>query len=192
MYCVLGIFLTACAATQKTNDTANTSPSPSTTEQVFKTAQAGVGEAALSPLEDINFKRDKIPARLKAIKNPYEISPFMTCREIELEVLALDGLLGRDWDTPPPEKAKLKDRAADGASTAFLDAVSSGASGLIPYRGYVRTLSGANRHQKKVLRAYERGSHRRTFLKGVGLNRGCVYPASPQPLPDDDPKVVFR
>ncbi|MEO0551542.1 MAG: hypothetical protein AAFZ91_16625, partial [Pseudomonadota bacterium] len=79
-----------------------------------------------------------------------------------------------------------------GASTAFLDAVSSGASGFIPYRGIVRTVTGANSHATKVRKAYERGSHRRTFLKGIGLMKGCSYPAAPLPLPEEDPRVVFR
>ena len=86
----------------------------------------------------------------------------------------------------------MSDRAADGASTAFLDTVASTASGIIPYRGIVRTVTGANSHATKVRKAYERGSHRRTFLKAMGLIKGCDYPAAPLPLPKEDPKVVFR
>ena len=104
----------------------------------------------------------------------------------------LDSLLGRDWDIPPPDEKGLSDRAADGASTAFLDAVSSGASGLIPYRGFVRSLTGANRHAQKVRKAYERGSHRRTFLKAIGLSKGCAYPAAPLPAPEEEDRIVFR
>jgi hypothetical protein len=186
--------LSACATTSEAPKTheAN-SPAPSSTQRAIKQAQAGVGEAAMSPLQDVNLKRDKIPERLKAIKNPYDVNAAISCETIATEVVALDELLGRDWDVPPPDKAALKDRAADGASTAFLDTIASEASGLIPYRGLVRTVSGANRHAKKVLKAYERGSHRRSFLKGLGLVKGCAYPAAPQDLPEpDDPKVVFK
>lgn len=188
------ICLTACASGTSSQQTIDSeAPAPSTTQRAIKQAQSGVSEAAMSPFEDINLKRDRIPERLKKIKNPYEVNPDISCSEIGSEVMALNDLLGRDWDVPPPEKAALKERAADGASTAFLDTVASEASGLIPYRGVVRTVSGANRHAKKVRKAYERGSHRRTFLKGLGLVKGCAYPAAPQPLPEEDqPKVVFK
>lgn len=187
------LLITGCASTP--SDTENTSaeaPAPSTTQRAIKQARSGVGEAAMSPLEDVNLKRDKIPKRLQAIKNPYDIAASVTCAEIASEVRALDVILGRDWDIPPPDKAALKERAADGASTAFLDTVASEASGLIPYRGIVRTVSGANRHAKKVRKAYERGSHRRTFLKGLGHVKGCAYPAAPQKLLDDKPSVIFK
>ena len=146
----------------------------------------------MSPLEDVNLKRDKIPETFKTIKNPYKVDAELTCAQIATEVTRLDAELGRDWDVPPPDKKGLDERAADGASTAFLDTVASSASGLIPYRGIVRTVTGANSHATKVRKAYERGSHRRTFLKGMGLIKGCPYPASPLPIPEDEPKVVFR
>ena len=146
----------------------------------------------MAPLEDVNLKREKIPEEFETIKNPYDVDPEIACEDIAAEVNELNGVLGRDWDIPPPDKKGLSDRAADGASTAFLDAVASGATGFIPFRGVVRTVSGANSHATKVRKAYERGSHRRTFLKAMGLMKGCDYPAAPLPLPEEEPKVVFR
>jgi hypothetical protein len=189
---IIGALAAACATTDSTNPNETEDVSPSATQKALDKAQSGAGHAALSPLEDINLRRDKIPERLKQIKNPYDLKLDLTCEDIESEVVALDALLGRDWDVPPPDKAALKERAADGASTAFLDTLASQASGLIPYRGIVRTVSGANAHSKKVLKAYERGSHRRTFLKGIGYMKGCPYPSSPQELPDDAPDIVFK
>ncbi len=186
--------LTACTSSPQKQSTPQTegAASPSATERAIQQTQSGFNEAALSPLKDINLRREKIPDEFKQIKNPYRVDQNLTCAEITTEVNRLDALLGRDWDIPPPDKKAMKERAADGASTAFLDTVASEASGLIPYRGVVRTVTGANSHAKKVRKAYERGSHRRTFLKGIGLMKGCPYPAAPLPLPEEPSKVVFR
>ncbi|MDJ0920621.1 MAG: hypothetical protein QNI84_05800 [Henriciella sp.] len=166
--------------------------SPSSTERAITTVGDGAGKAVTAPLDDLNLRRDEIPDQLKAIKTPYSLDPEISCEQIAAEVEMLNSLLGRDWDIPPPEKDSIEDRAADGASTAFLDTLASGTSGLIPYRGVVRSLTGADRHQKKVLKAYERGSHRRTFLKGIGMTKGCEGNAAPAPPPPVDPKVVFK
>ncbi|MEC7291212.1 MAG: hypothetical protein VXW22_14070 [Pseudomonadota bacterium] len=187
-------FIAACASAPPPNYEIPVEdvPEETTTETALERTEQGIGDAALSPLEDVNLKRDKIPEKFNEIKNPYLVHPEVTCEVIAKEVLSLDELLGRDWDIPPPDKKGMSERAADGASTAFLDAVASGASGLIPYRGLVRTVTGANSHATKVRKAYERGSHRRTFLKGIGMAKGCEYPASPLPPQEEEPKILFR
>ena len=192
VYLSLALIITACATTPDQNKDPDAAQDPNATDRAIQQSQDGFSEAALSPLEDVNLKRAPIPEEFKQIHNPYAVDPETTCDKIAKEVTTLDALLGRDWDVPPPDEKGLTDQAADGASTAFLDAVASGASGFIPYRGIVRTLTGANSHATKVRKAYERGSHRRTFLKGMGLIKGCVYPAAPLPLPEEDPKVVFK
>ena len=50
---------------------------------------------------------------------------------------------------------------------------------FIPFRGLIREVSGANAQEKKVQAAVYAGSVRRAFLKGVGQQRGCRYPARP-------------
>lgn len=189
---VFAAMTTACATSAPSEPSETDANSQGATERAIQQSQDGFSEAALSPLEDVNLRRAKIPETFKTIKNPYKVDAEITCEMIAKEVTLLDAELGRDWDIPPPDKKGLSDRAADGASTAFLDTIASSASGLIPYRGIVRTVTGANSHATKVRKAYERGSHRRTFLKGMGYVKGCDYPASPLPLPEEDPKVVFR
>jgi hypothetical protein len=189
----LAMLSAACATApppQEASEAEETTPSA--TDRAIERTQDGFGDAALSPLEDVNIKRAKIPEKFKQIKNPYLVSVETSCEKIGEEVLELDALLGRDWDIPPPDKKGLNERAADGASTAFLDTVASSASGLIPYRGIVRTVTGANSHATKVRKAYERGSHRRTFLKGIGLAKGCEYPAAPLPPVEEKSKIEFR
>lgn len=193
-YIVLSValFSAACTSTPPPQQEVDPEPGPSATEKAIERTQDGFGDAALSPLEDVNLKRAKIPEKFKQIKNPYLVAVETSCEKIGEEVLELDALLGRDWDIPPPDKKGLNERAADGASTAFLDTVASSASGLIPYRGIVRTVTGANSHATKVRKAYERGSHRRTFLKGIGLAKGCEYPAAPLPPEEEKSKIEFR
>ena len=182
----------ACATSNSAGVQAESEDQTSATERAIQQSQDGFGDAAASPLKDVNLIRENAPEEFKAIKNPYNVDPQVSCDEIAVEVTRLNELLGRDWDIPPPDKKGMSDRAADGASTAFLDTVASTASGIIPYRGIVRTVTGANSHATKVRKAYERGSHRRTFLKAMGLIKGCDYPAAPLPIPKEDPKVVFR
>ena len=165
----------------------------SLTSRALQQTQDGLSEAALSPLKDLNLRKDPVPDLLLSIKNPYETPARQSCTDLAEQIEALNALLGRDWDVPPPDKAGLSERAAEGASTVFLETIASQASGLIPYRGVVRSVSGADREVRKKRKAYERGSHRRTFLKGLGKAKGCPYPAAPQALPEPDtPKIEFR
>ncbi len=188
---ILALVMASCATTPATNGDGSSAADPVDQTALDRTGD-GLGDAASAPLTDLNLKRKKIPDLLKTIRNPYNVDTNISCEEIAVRVEALTDILGRDWDIPPPDKKSLDERAADGASTAFLDSVASGASGLIPFRSVVRTVTGANYYQRKVLKAYERGSHRRTFLKGLGLMKDCPVPAAPAPLEDLESKIVFK
>ena len=50
---------------------------------------------------------------------------------------------------------------------------------FIPFRGLIREISGANEQERKLQLAIYAGSTRRSFLKGVGYQRGCPWPARP-------------
>jgi hypothetical protein len=49
----------------------------------------------------------------------------------------------------------------------------------VPFRSWVRQLSGAKQNEKRVKEAIYAGSVRRAFLKGIGGHRGCAAPAAP-------------
>ena len=53
------------------------------------------------------------------------------------------------------------------------------ASDAIPFRGWVRKLTGAERHDSFVQAAIIAGGVRRAYLKGLGEARGCDMPAAP-------------
>jgi hypothetical protein len=56
------------------------------------------------------------------------------------------------------------------------------AEGLIPFRSWVRKLSGAEKHAKQVSACVAAGTARRAFLKGLATSQHCTLPEMPAPL----------
>jgi hypothetical protein len=178
-------------------------PSGGVTQTASKTVEKtgeGLGDAVTSPLEDLNLKRESIPELVKDETSPYEVegAATLSCTFLALKIAELDGILGDDFDAPPPAEdeklpeAEKAERRAERASDATLGYISSEARGFIPFRGTVRYLSGASKHEKKLARTYAIASQRRAFLKGIGLARGCEPPAAPRPPVPAEDKVVFK
>lgn len=168
--------------------------SPSAGKAVTQT-RAGLADAALSPLEDLNLRQEEIPNVLEAIDNPYDVPSAIGCADMEKQVAALNRVLPPDWDAAPKtDTSTLSDKAADTASDSLLGVVAGEARGLIPYRGWVRRLSGANSYDKKLKAAYEKGAHRRTYLKALGEAKGCAGAARPSPRLKSAPStpILYR
>jgi hypothetical protein len=140
-----------------------------------------VQQAVEAPLSDLNLVQEKIPAVLEAArKAPYALPSQRACPDLANEVRALDGALGADLDTPPTlANPGLVERGSGMVSDAANDALRGAAESVIPFRGWVRRLDGAERHSKEVAAAIAAGSVRRAFLKGVGQALGCEAPAAP-------------
>ena len=138
-----------------------------------KAGQA-VGQAATQPLQDLNVVRAEIPPVLKAAqKAPYAAPADRSCAALADEVRALDAVLGADLDTPPGSaNPSLIERGAS-------DALRNAAEGVIPFRGWVRRLSGAERYSRDVAAAIAAGTVRRAYLKGLGAAGACAAPAAP-------------
>lgn len=141
----------------------------------------GIGTAVTSPLRDLNLTRQEIPVVLLAAADaPYQTRTAYDCATIATEVAALDLALGPDLDTPQADRTTDYYRlGADEAAEAALDSVKDAAEGLLPYRSWIRQLSGAKQNEKRVKEAIHAGSVRRAFLKGIGEHRGCASPAAP-------------
>lgn len=140
------------------------------------------GDAFTAPLEDLNLKRQAIPAILEnSISRPYDLTGLDTCEAIAGQVAQLDALLGADFDEPPPPKGaeSLTDRSQRMANNYAVGAVRSASRSIIPFRGIVRKMTGAERHQKELDTAIQAGKVRRAYLKGVGMNKNCAPPAAP-------------
>jgi hypothetical protein len=145
-----------------------------------------LGRAITSPLSDLNIVQAEIPPALVAAKKaPYQAPVDASCDGIEAEVEELDALLGADLDTRETLlNPSLIERGVDAASDAALGhavgTVRGATEGIIPFRSWVRKLSGAEKYSKEVAAAISAGTVRRSFLKGHGDARGCLVPASPR------------
>lgn len=139
--------------------------------------------AATAPLRDLNVLRTKIPpVLLDASADPYARPPKLRkatktaqCAQLVTLIKPLDEALGADIDNPAEDKEGMMDR---GRETAF-GAMAAFASDAIPFRGWVRKLSGAERHDRYVQQAITAGAVRRAYLKGLGESHGCSPPATP-------------
>jgi len=143
--------------------------------------QAGLEDAALSPLTDLNIRRAEIPELLVGIRSPYEPIPEVSCRAIGGLVTELSKVLGPDFDAEPAPDKSFGEKAGEGVADLTLDSISSTMSDFIPFRSLVRDATGASRHERRIRAAYERGAARRAYLKGIAAHLGCAPPAAPDP-----------
>jgi hypothetical protein len=159
---------------------ADGSPQVQTTAEANKENVQGAAEA---PLRDLNVLRTKIPdVLLDALADPYGRPPSPAhkskagdCALLESLVKPLDAALGADLDSPARENDSLIYRGKDAA----LGAMAGAASDVIPFRSWVRKLSGAEQHDRLVQNAISAGAVRRAYLKGLGEAHGCGPPATP-------------
>jgi len=138
-------------------------------------ASGDAGKAAATPLNDLNVVRAEIPpVLLAAQKGAYAAPPDKACAALAADVQALDAVLGADLDTPPSaDKPSLIERGSG-------QVLQSAAEGVIPFRGWVRKLTGAERYSREVAAAIFAGTVRRAYLKGLGAATGCAAPAAPR------------
>lgn len=145
-------------------------------------AQQGISSAATTPLSDLNIVRADVPEVLEqAQKEPYALPVGRSCTTIAAQVMALDEVLGADLDTPPSESNPgLIERGNNFVTKQAIGALQRTAEGVVPFRSWVRKLSGAEKYSKHVAAAIAAGTVRRAFLKGVGASQGCPSAASAQ------------
>ena len=134
--------------------------------------QDKVAHAATTPLSDLNVVRADIPDVLKAAAAaPYAVPADTSCAGLASAIRALDEVLGPDLDVPPnPGNPGLLDRGEDAATGALQRT----AEGVMPFRGWVRKLSGAERYARHVSAAITAGGVRRGFLRGLALAKPCT------------------
>jgi hypothetical protein len=174
----LATVLSACAGGPKQSP-----PAPITSgSEKPAAAENAVGQAVTTPLSDFNLVQAPIPAVLReAHKSPYASPADTGCEHLAQQVQALDEVLGTDLDEPPTAtNPGLVERGSKEVGNAAAGALKSAAEGIVPFRGWVRKLSGAERYSKEVAAAIAAGTVRRAYLKGLGDARGCAVPAAPQ------------
>ena len=142
-----------------------------------------VTDAATAPLSDLNLVKAPIPAVLAdAQKHPYAAPVDTGCSALATAVRSLDEVLGADLDAAPSAaNPGLIERGGTAIGDAAVGALRSTAEGLVPYRGWIRKLTGAERYSKEVAGAIAAGTVRRAFLKGISAARGCTAVAAASP-----------
>lgn len=132
-------------------------------------SDVSASDVATTPLSDLNLKKGEIPALLiTAQDRPYDLTALKRCSSLIAVVNQFDVILGEDIDITDPD-----------GSTSAGKVAQSAVGSLIPFRGLIREVSGANSQDRKLQLAIRAGMARRAFLKGVGMQRGCAYPARP-------------
>jgi hypothetical protein len=155
-------------------------------------------DAATGPLEDLNLKQKEIPPLLEALlANPYAAPKPMQCKTIRQEMAQLDTLLGKspigghessnilNASLENIENIEIPD--TETVITAGQDMAHDGVIGFIrnqtnilPFRSIIRTITGADAHERKVALAFQVGQLRRAYLQGVADHRfgkRCLAPA---------------
>ena len=179
--CIVAV-LAACATTEAPIP----ADSPVEAADTPPKANTQLVEAATTPLSDLNLVRAEIPPVLiEARKGAYRVPPNASCDALVANVQALDEVLGPDLDAPvSASDTGTLERGADVLGDAAVGAFRSAAEGVIPFRSWVRKLTGAERYSREVSASIAAGTVRRAFLKGLGQAQGCSAPAAPrQPAP---------
>jgi hypothetical protein len=148
-----------------------------------------VSDVATSPLRDLNVVHAKIPKVLAdARQRPYADPADTSCESLSADVKALDEVLGPDIDVPSSNaNPSLLERGTTAAGNEAVGAMKGAAEDVVPFRHWVRQLSGAERYSKKVAAAIIAGTVRRSFLKGIGVAHGCTWPPNASQAPSEEP-----
>jgi len=130
-----------------------------------------MGRMGRSALGDFNFGRDNIPeVLLRAVDHTYSPLATRDCATLGTEILALDSILGPDIDL-----LKAADKKHEYVSNVVVGAI----RGMVPFRGVLRVLTGADRRDRRIAEAIVAGITRRGYLKGLGEAKSCPVPAAP-------------
>lgn len=141
----------------------------------------GFRDAVTAPLDDLNLKKREIPdLLLRAKAAPYDLRGLDHCEAIAAEVGRLDAVLGPDLEeAPPPDTRSGARKAASQAHSVAVEVVRDQTRSLLPFRSWIRKLTGAHRNQVRFDQAVRAGEVRRGYLKGVGMQKNCRPPAAP-------------
>ena len=132
--------------------------------KVEKPDKASLIKAAKQPIYSTNLLRKEIPEHLKNISQSYQTPP--SCDEYQKELVLLDDALGED----PIDKISDDDKVV---TLHFGNIISNQVESSIPLNSLVKTVSGAKKHERKILAARVKGNARRSYLKGWAAAKNC-------------------
>lgn len=176
--------LSGCATTSETADNSNVSSSnPTVAENLkatrveFKVSGSGLVKSFAAPLYDLNIMREAVPVSLPGSSDLYALPEVVTCMGIQAEIDDLTAVLGAD-----PAFAGQGAAAGKAGYKVSLDInsqIENEMTDLIPYASYIRKLSGARRHEKKIEQAKFRGHLQRAHLHGKAAELNCPIKQAP-------------
>lgn len=139
-------------------------------QENLRDREPDVVDVAKTPLTDLNLAQDPIPELLlAAAAAPYASDGLTGCGAIGGAIARLDMVLGPDLDVAHEDRNEI--------SVGQL--AQSWIGSFIPFRSLVREVTGAAEHQREFEAAIVAGLIRRGYLKGLGKQMGCSYPARP-------------
>lgn len=193
--------LTACATTSNKSSEPNESNSSVSSKEGSPVSSKKrnpqdpgldqkMGTALTSPLSDLNLVRTSIPVILiSAQKAPYALKETDSCETHLAELDALNDVLGPDLDELRyDDKGNLIEQGGAALGDAAVGALRGVTEGVIPFRSWIRKLTGAERYAKDVAAASMAGLVRRAFLKGVVKMKTCTLPKV-EKVPDSTPST---
>ncbi|MGI8943836.1 MAG: hypothetical protein ACR2FJ_06330 [Qipengyuania sp.] len=129
-----------------------------------------IADIVTTPISDLNLRKDPIPpVLLEAVRATYDSEALNDCDALMREVARLDAVLGPDLDQQNEERRDITmGKVAQRALASF-----------IPFRSVIREVSGAADHERDFREAIVAGAVRRGYLKGLGEQRDCAWPARP-------------
>jgi hypothetical protein len=143
----------------------NVAHAPSTRERA--------ADVADQPWADLNVSKTVIPPLLvRASAAPYALPPEPGCVGLQREIDDLTRVLGPDLQPAVVDRNGSflsKKQAGDagwGLARGFVD-------GFIPFRGVIRIFSGADEHERAVVRVILAGFVRRAYLEGQEKQLSC-------------------
>ncbi|RAK56993.1 hypothetical protein [Phenylobacterium deserti] len=112
----------------------------------------------------------KVPDTLKKAKeDPYRPPADPHCESVPKELAALDEVLGPDADAPEEKEPAIQPGKIIGGVVR----------GMIPHRGVVRFVTGADKKEDELKDAAMAGYARRGYLKGLSKTLVCNPPGPP-------------
>lgn len=139
-------------------------------EEPVTDSDPSIVDIVTTPISDLNLRKDPIPpVLLEAVEATYESKELTDCAALMREVARLNAVLGPDLDQQEEERRDITaGKVAQRALASF-----------IPFRSVIREISGAADHERDFREAIVAGAVRRGYLKGLGKQRDCAWPARP-------------
>ncbi len=169
-----------CATTKNlaANDSSTSSASANSQTTAGSRVNSAAKEIVTQPFKDLGFMKKEVPPTLAQITDPYATPEGMDCAWISYQLSQLDIVLPHEavrasnFDDRS-QSERNNEAMAKATNSAMNEAVRGAATSIVPVRGIVRKLSGAEKADSEYNQAIERGKIRRGYLRGLSAAKNC-------------------